>query len=136
VLSVFAVELTLSIARKVRARKLSAGFAAVLVVSPAHHRGIHDPRDHPSGSILAFEVAAQCASGKCSASGKCVHDDHAVAIALPLYCGTRLLGTGGKVRQNGLSKKGDRYLRSLLVNGAMAVVQQPQIRPERHPWVT
>src|SRR5262245_6544300 len=25
--------------------------------------------------------------------------------------------TGGKVRQNGLSKKGDRYLRSLLVNG-------------------
>jgi transposase len=30
--------------------------------------------------------------------------------------------TGGKVKQKGLSKKGDRYLRSLLVNGAMAVV--------------
>src|SRR5215468_3220899 len=44
--------------------------------------------------------------------------------------------TGGKVRQNGLSKKGDRYLRSLLVNGAMAVVQQAQIRPDKHPWVT
>src|SRR5262249_5969362 len=28
-------------------------------------------------------------------------------------------------------KKGDRYLRSLLVNGAMAVVQQAQIRPAR-----
>jgi transposase len=44
--------------------------------------------------------------------------------------------TGGKVRQNGLSKKGDRYLRSLLVNGAMAVVQQAQKRPDKHPWVT
>src|SRR5215831_3021986 len=32
--------------------------------------------------------------------------------------------TGGKVKQKGLSKKGDRYLRSLLVNGAMAVVRQ------------
>jgi transposase len=31
--------------------------------------------------------------------------------------------SGGKVKQNGLSKKGDRYLRSLLVTGAMAVVQ-------------
>src|SRR5499425_2233885 len=43
--------------------------------------------------------------------------------------------TGGKVRQNGLSKKGDRYLRSLLVNGAMAVVQKAQKRPDKYPWV-
>jgi len=43
--------------------------------------------------------------------------------------------TGGKVKQNGLSKKGDRYLRSLLVNGAMAVVQQALIRPNKHPGV-
>jgi transposase len=43
--------------------------------------------------------------------------------------------TGGKVKQKGLSKKGDRYLRSLLVNGAMAVVQQAQKRPDKHPWV-
>lgn len=35
----------------------------------------------------------------------------------------------GKVKQNGLSKKGDRYLRSLLVNGAMAIVQRAQTRP-------
>jgi transposase len=44
--------------------------------------------------------------------------------------------TGGKVKQKGLSKKGDRYLRSLLVNGAMAVVRQAQNRPDKHPWVT
>src|SRR6516162_6443159 len=43
--------------------------------------------------------------------------------------------TGGKLKQKGLSKKGDRYLRSLLVNGAMAVVRQAQKRPDKHPWV-
>jgi hypothetical protein len=36
----------------------------------------------------------------------------------------------------GLSKKGDRYLRSLLINGAMAIVRQAEIRPDKHPWVT
>ena len=44
--------------------------------------------------------------------------------------------TGGKVKQKGLSKKGDRYLRSLLVNGAMAVVRQAQTRPDKHPGIT
>jgi transposase len=44
--------------------------------------------------------------------------------------------TGGKVKQKGLSKKGDRYLRSLLVTGAMAIVRQAKIRPDKHPWVT
>jgi transposase len=44
--------------------------------------------------------------------------------------------TGGKLKQKGLSKKGDRYLRSLLVNGAMAVVRQAQKRPDKHPWAT
>jgi transposase len=43
--------------------------------------------------------------------------------------------TGGKVKQNGLSRKGDRYLRSLLVNGAVAVVRQAQKRPDKHPRV-
>jgi transposase len=43
--------------------------------------------------------------------------------------------TGGKLKQKGLSKKGDRYLRSLLVNGAMAIVRQAQKRPDKHPWV-
>jgi transposase len=44
--------------------------------------------------------------------------------------------TGGKIKQKGLSKKGDRYLRALLVNGAMAVIRQAQKRPDKHPWVT
>jgi len=44
--------------------------------------------------------------------------------------------TGGKVKQKGLSKKGDRYLRSLLITGAMAIVRQAEIRPDKHPWIT
>jgi transposase len=44
--------------------------------------------------------------------------------------------TGGKIKQKGLSKKGDRYLRSLLVNGAMAVIRQAEIRSDKYPWVT
>lgn len=43
--------------------------------------------------------------------------------------------TGGKPRQKGLSKKGDRYLRALLVNGAMALIRQAQRRPDKYPWV-
>jgi transposase len=43
--------------------------------------------------------------------------------------------TGGKVRQKGLSKKGDRYLRALLVNGAMSLVRQAKRRPDKHPSI-
>ena len=43
--------------------------------------------------------------------------------------------TGGKSKQKGISKKGDRYLRQLLVNGAMAVVRQARRRPDKYPWV-
>ena len=41
----------------------------------------------------------------------------------------------GKARQKGISKKGDRYLRRLLVNGAMSVVRQAQSKPDKYPWV-
>ena len=44
--------------------------------------------------------------------------------------------TGGKARQKGISKKGDRYLRQLLVQGAMSVIRQAQRRPDKYPWVT
>ena len=31
--------------------------------------------------------------------------------------------------------RGDRYLRRLLVAGAMAVVQHARRHPEKHPWI-
>lgn len=44
--------------------------------------------------------------------------------------------TGGKERLGGISKQGDRYLRRLLVAGAMAVVQHARRHPEKQPWIT
>lgn len=43
--------------------------------------------------------------------------------------------SGSKEKQCGISKKGDRYLRTLFVNGAMAVVQQAQRKPEKYPRI-
>ncbi|MEE8238260.1 MAG: IS110 family transposase [Gammaproteobacteria bacterium] len=46
-------------------------------------------------------------------------------------------GTGGKNRIYGLSKQGDRYLRSILIHGARAVVSQAKQRDDRLSlWVT
>ena len=43
--------------------------------------------------------------------------------------------SGGKPRQRGIAKMGDRYLRQLLVSGAMSVVRQAQRKPDKYPWV-
>ena len=44
----------------------------------------------------------------------------------------RQTGTGGRVRQLGLSKRGDIYLRTLLMHAARAIIA----RSTRSPWVT
>lgn len=44
----------------------------------------------------------------------------------------RQTGTGGRVRQLGISKRGDSYLRTLLIHGARAVVA----RRQQSPWIT
>jgi transposase len=44
--------------------------------------------------------------------------------------------TGGKLIQKGFFKKGDRFLLSLLIAGAIAVVSQAKIRREKYPKVT
>jgi transposase len=46
----------------------------------------------------------------------------------------RLDGTGGKVKLGPISKRGNRYLRRLLVNGAMAVLKGK--RAKQDPWLT
>ena len=43
--------------------------------------------------------------------------------------------TGGKHRLGPISKQGDRYLRRLLIVGAMAVLRQARAHPEKYPWV-
>ena len=43
--------------------------------------------------------------------------------------------TGGKDRLGSISKQGDRYLRRLLVLGALSVVRSARARPDKYPWV-
>ena len=46
-------------------------------------------------------------------------------------------GTGGKNRLLGITKQGDRYLRSILIHGARAVVSQAHLKEDRLScWVT
>jgi len=45
----------------------------------------------------------------------------------------RQTGTGGKVRLLGISKRGDRYLRTLLIHGARSVLTRSKSPPE---WLT
>jgi len=43
--------------------------------------------------------------------------------------------TGGKDRLGSISKQGDRYLRRLLVLGALSVIRSARARPDKYPWV-
>jgi len=44
--------------------------------------------------------------------------------------------TGGKQRLGPISKQGDRYLRRLLIIGALAVLKQARAHPDKYPWLT
>lgn len=44
--------------------------------------------------------------------------------------------TGGKANLLGISKRGNCYLRTLLIHGARAVVRHAEKRPERYGWLT
>jgi len=43
--------------------------------------------------------------------------------------------TGGKERLGSISKQGDRYLRRLLIVGALAVIRHARNHPDKHPWL-
>jgi len=44
--------------------------------------------------------------------------------------------TGGKQKLGPISKQGDRYLRRILIVGALAVLKQARVHPEKYPWLT
>ena len=44
--------------------------------------------------------------------------------------------TGGKQKLGPISKQGDRYLRRILVVGAIAVLRRAQENPAKYPWLT
>jgi transposase len=44
--------------------------------------------------------------------------------------------TGGKQKLGPISKRGDRYLRRILVVGACAVLRYARQQPAKYPWLT
>lgn len=79
------------------------------------------------GVIGATAIAATIADPSAFKTGR----DFAAWIGLV----PRQYSTGGKEKLGGISKQGDRYLRRLLVLGAMAVIQHARRHPEKHLWI-
>jgi transposase len=81
------------------------------------------------GPALATALVASVADPKAFRSGR----DFSAWIGLV----PKQHSSGGKDRLGSISKQGDRYLRSLFVAGALAVIRYAKIHGTRHrPWLT
>jgi transposase len=79
------------------------------------------------GVILSTAVVATMTDPKAFKTGR----EFAAWIGLV----PRQNSTGGKERLGSISKQGDRYLRRLLVLGAISIVGTARARPDKYPWV-
>jgi transposase len=81
------------------------------------------------GPVLATALVASVADPKMFRSGR----DFSAWIGLV----PKQNSSGGKDRLGNISKRGDRYLRSLFTTGALAVIRYAKIHGTRHrPWLT
>ena len=80
------------------------------------------------GIVGATAIAATVPDPKAFRSGR----DFAAWIGLV----PRQDSTGGKQKLGPISKRGDRYLRRILVVGACAVLRYARHKPEKYPWLT
>ncbi len=81
------------------------------------------------GPALATALVASVADPKAFRSGR----DFSAWIGLV----PKQNSSGGKDRLGGISKRGDRYLRSLFTTGALAVIRYAKIHGTKHrPWLT
>src|ERR1700704_1405297 len=81
------------------------------------------------GPVLATALVASVADPKAFRSGR----DFSAWIGLV----PKQNSSGGKERLGSISKRGDRYLRSLFTTGALAVIRYAKIHGTRHrPWLT
>jgi transposase len=80
------------------------------------------------GPVLATALVASVAEPKAFRSGR----DFSAWIGLV----PKQKSSGGKERLGNISKRGDRYLRSLFTIGALAVIRYAQIHGTKHrPWL-
>ena len=81
------------------------------------------------GPVLATALVASVADPRAFRSGR----DFSAWIGLV----PKQNSSGGKDRLGNISKRGDRYLRSLFTTGALAVIRYAKIHGTRHrPWLT
>ena len=80
------------------------------------------------GLIGATAIAATVPDPKVFGSGR--------AFAARIGLVPREDSTGGKQKLGPISKRGDRYLRRILVVGACAVLRYARHKPEKYPWLT
>ena len=80
------------------------------------------------GIVGATAIAATVTDPKVFRSGR----DFAAWIGLV----PREDSTGGKHKLGPISKRGDRYLRRILVVGACAVLRYARQQPQKYPWLT
>ena len=80
------------------------------------------------GIVGATAIAATVPDPKVFRSGR----DFAAWIGIV----PRQNSTGGKHKLGPISKRGDQYLRRILVVGAHAVLKRARHQPEKYPWVT
>jgi transposase len=81
------------------------------------------------GPVLATALVASVADPKAFRSGR----DFSAWIGLV----PKQSSSGGKERLGNISKRGDRYLRSLFTTGALAVIRYAKIHGTKHrPWLT
>ena len=81
------------------------------------------------GPVLATALVASVADPKAFRSGR----DFSAWIGLV----PKQNSSGGKERLGNISKRGDRYLRSLFTTGALAVIRYAKIHGTQHrPWLT
>ena len=81
------------------------------------------------GPILATALIASVADPKAFRSGR----NFSAWVGLV----PKQHSSGGKDRLGSISKQGDRYLRSLFMAGALAVIRYAKIRGAKHrPWLT
>ena len=97
----------------------------------AWHRSCEESRrleEIPSiGSIVATALVAEVGDWKAFSSGR--------SLAAWIGLVPKQHSTGGKERLGGISKQGNRYLRWLLVAGAMAVIRYARQHGTRRLWL-
>jgi transposase len=80
------------------------------------------------GPIVATALIAEVGDWKAFASGR--------SLAAWIGLVPKQHSTGGKERLGGISKQGNRYLRWLLVAGAMAVIRYARRHGTKRLWLT